>query len=92
MPEKPTEDVDRLELQIAPDDKAMLVRAAELCRVSLSEFIVRVALTEASSVIESGERLNLSARGSLHMMGLLENPPEPNERLMRAAFDLPKAR
>ena len=37
-------------------------------------------------VIERSERLELSERDSLQVMDLLEHPPEPNEKLMAAAF------
>ena len=36
------------------------------------------------------EQIKLSARDSVRMLNLLENPPEPNNKLMTAALALPK--
>ncbi len=91
MPGKPVEDNGRLSLRVAPEDKALMVRASVLERADLTEFVPRSALAEAREVIERHERVALSARDSLQVMALLENPPEPNEKLMAAAFALPKA-
>lgn len=46
----------------------------------------RSAVANAKEVIELSERLELSERDSLQVMDLLEHPPEPNEKLMAAAF------
>jgi uncharacterized protein (DUF1778 family) len=37
---------------------------------------------------KAAERIKLSERDSLRVLELLENPPEPNERLRRAAESL----
>lgn len=43
------------------------------------------ALRDAQAVIERAEHLALSERGSLRILELLENPPSPTNRLIRAA-------
>ena len=91
MPRVPVENNDRMSLRIAAEEKSLLLRAAAIEHTNLTEFVVRTAVANAKEVIELNERQQLSERDSLQMMDLLENPPEPNEKLMAAAFAMPKA-
>ncbi|MGA8170815.1 MAG: DUF1778 domain-containing protein [Methylocystis sp.] len=75
----------RVELRLKPEDKAVLARAAALERLDLTSFILRAALPRAQDVIAQAENLSLSERDSLRVLDLLENPPEPTARLLRAA-------
>ncbi len=75
----------RVELRLKPEDKAVLARAAALERLDLTSFILRAALPRAQTVISEAETLRLSERDSLRVLDLLENPPEPTARLVRAA-------
>jgi uncharacterized protein (DUF1778 family) len=83
----PREHVDngRVELRLKPEDKAVLARAAALERLDLTSFILRAALPRAQAVITESEKLHLSERDSLRVLDLLEHPPEPPARLVRAA-------
>ena len=91
MPRVPVENNDRMSLRIAAEEKSLLVRAAALEHTNLTEFVIRTAVANAKEVIELSERQELSDRDSLQVMDLLANPPEPNEKLMAAAFAMPKA-
>ena len=91
MPRVPVENNDRMSLRIAAEEKSLLVRAAALQHTNLTEFVIRAAVANAKEVIELSERQDLSERDSLQVMDLLENPPKPNEKLMTAAFAMPKA-
>jgi uncharacterized protein (DUF1778 family) len=75
----------RIELRIKPEEKALLSRAAALQRQDLTGFILRTVLPAAESIIEKSERLQLSERDSLRVLDLLESPPKPAARLVRAA-------
>jgi len=75
----------RVELRLKPEDKAVLARAAALERLDLTSFILRAVLPRAQDVIAQSEKLPLSERDSLLVLNLLENPPDPNARLLRAA-------
>jgi uncharacterized protein (DUF1778 family) len=75
----------RVELRLKPEDKAVLARAAALERLDLTSFILRAALPQAQTVISEAETLRLTERDSLRVLDLLENPPEPSARLVRAA-------
>ena len=75
----------RIEFRLPADEKVMLARAAALMNMDLTTFILGKMLPEARAVIENAERLALSERDSLRVLALLENPPAPNERLLRAS-------
>ncbi len=75
----------RVALRLKPEDKAVLARAAALERLDLTSFILRAALPQAQTVISEAETLRLSERDSLRVLDLLEHPPEPSARLLRAA-------
>jgi uncharacterized protein (DUF1778 family) len=76
---------NRIEIQIKPEDKAILVRAAALEHVDLTGFILRKVLPEVRAVIDRAERVTLSKRDSLKVLDLLASPPKPNARLKQAA-------
>jgi uncharacterized protein (DUF1778 family) len=90
MPRVPVENNDRLSLRIAAEEKSLLVRAAALQHTNLTEFVIRTAVATAKDVIDQSEHLELSERDSLQVLDLLENPPEPTEKLMAAAFAMPQ--
>jgi uncharacterized protein (DUF1778 family) len=84
MPRKHA-DSGRVELRLRPEDKAVLARAAALERLDLTGFILRAALPRAQATIEQAEKLKLSERDSLRVLDLLDDPPAPSARLLRAA-------
>ena len=90
MPQIPVENNDRMSLRIASEEKSLLMRAATLQHTNLTEFVIRTIVSAAREVIEQNERVELTHRDSLHVLALLEDPPVPNEKLMAAAFALPK--
>ncbi len=51
---------------------------------------LRTAVSAAQEAIDKNERVGLTQRNNLHVLDLLEKPPAPNEKLMAAAFALPK--
>jgi uncharacterized protein (DUF1778 family) len=75
----------RVELRLRPQDKATLSRAAALKRLDLTGYILGTVLPQAESDIAEAERLSLTERDSLRVLRLLENPPAPSSRLVRAA-------
>lgn len=91
MPQVPVENNDRMSLRIASEEKALLIRAASLQHLNLTEFVIRNAVSVARKVIDENEQLKLSERDSLYLLDLLDDPPNPNDKLMAAAFALPKS-
>ena len=89
MPRTPVNSNSRLALRIQTADKELIMRAVALEQTDMTDFILRVAMREAKSVIAEHERVKLSQRDSLRVLDLLENPPLPNAKLRRAASALP---
>lgn len=90
MPQVAVENNERMSLRIASEEKSLLMRAAALQHTNMTEFVIRNVVSAARKVIEQNERLELTERDSLHVLDLLDEPPVPNEKLMTAAFALPK--
>jgi uncharacterized protein (DUF1778 family) len=90
MPRLAVEDNNRMSLRIPAREKAVLLRAAALRSTDLTDFVRRHSLKAALDVIREAEHLKLSARDSLRVLKLLENPPAPNAKLLAAAKALPK--
>jgi uncharacterized protein (DUF1778 family) len=90
MPRIAIEDNSRMSLRIRAEEKALLLRAVALKQTDLTGFVLRHALSAARAVIHDADRVQLSARDSLRVLDLLENPPAPNERLRAAAKALPQ--
>jgi uncharacterized protein (DUF1778 family) len=60
-------------------------RAAALKRLDLTSYILSAVLPKADADIAEAERLVLSERDSLRVLTLLETPPPPSGKLVRAA-------
>ncbi|MDA1316060.1 MAG: DUF1778 domain-containing protein [Acidobacteria bacterium] len=90
MPRLAVKDNNRMSLRIPPEEKAVLLRAAALKRTDLTDFVRQHSLEAAQAVIRAEEHVNLSARDSLRVLELLENPPQPNAKLRAVAKALPK--
>lgn len=90
MPRPAVDDNKRMNLRIRPEQKATLMRAAVLKNTDLTDFVIQNALREAKTVIEEAERIVLSARDSLLVLSMLENPPAPNAKLRAAIAAMPK--
>ena len=90
MPRIAVEDNSRMSLRIRAEEKAKLLRAVALKHTDLTDFVIRHAVLAAETVIAEADHIQLSERDSLRVLGLLENPPAPNKRLLAAARALPK--
>src|SRR5580692_12860487 len=82
MPRIAVEDNSRMSLRIRAEEKALLLRAVALNHTDLTDFVLRHALRAAKAVIEEADHLQLSERDSSRVLDLLENPPEPNVKLL----------
>lgn len=89
MPRISLETNDRFSMQIPPMQKARLMRAASLEQTTLKDFMLRNALNAAEQVIERAERITLSERDTQKILDLLDNPPEPNARMVAALKTMP---
>ncbi len=76
---------ERVAVRLTPAVKRALERGAEVSGRSLSDFVVDSAYRAARRAIEDHERLHLSDRDREAFLAALDNPPEPNQALRRAA-------
>ncbi|CCW31146.1 Putative ABC-type transport system (fragment) [Xenorhabdus nematophila F1] len=67
-----------------------MARAAAIQHTNLTDFVISHILPVAKKIVEDDERLNLTERDSKLVMDLLDNPPEPNAKLLAAAFAMPE--
>jgi uncharacterized protein (DUF1778 family) len=75
---------DRIGARVPHEVYETLCRAAELTGATVNQFLVQAALKEAQAVIEREEVIRLSPRDWNWLLGLVENPPEPNATLNAA--------
>lgn len=75
---------DRIGARVSHDVYQTLVRAAELTGATVNQFLVQSALKEAHVVIEREQVIRLSEADWNWILDLLDNPPEPNEKLKAA--------
>jgi uncharacterized protein (DUF1778 family) len=92
MPRAAVEDNQRVSLRIRAEEKALLLRAVDLKHTDLTDFVLHHALRAAKAIVQQADQVQLSARDSLRVLDLLENPPRPNARLVATARALPKRR
>jgi uncharacterized protein (DUF1778 family) len=76
---------DRMHLRLNARAKNTLERAAAYQETSVSDFVLENAVAAAKRVIESHEKISLSAQDWDVFYEALINPPEPNEKLKEAA-------
>jgi len=90
MPRAAVEHNNRMALRITAEEKALLLRAAALRRTDLTGFVRQHSVDAARAVIREEDHVNLTARDSMRVLNLLENPPAPNAKLLAAAKALTK--
>ncbi len=77
--------MERLETRIASDQKAAIVRAAELTGRTLTDFVVNTAYKAALLEIERHEVVHLNREDSRRLAEALLSDDQPGERLKKAA-------
>ncbi len=76
----------RLELRVAPDEKAVIDRAAALSGSNTTDFVRSTMLAASREAIRAHEVIELTAEGSRIFVEALMDPPEPNENLRDLAM------
>jgi uncharacterized protein (DUF1778 family) len=61
-----------------------IAAAARTIGSSLNQFLVQSALDKANDILERERVINLSTMAAEAFFGLIENPPDPNDRLKEA--------
>ena len=78
-------DETNLEVRLPHDHKMLIEEAAELSGQTVDSFIVSTVVEAARRAVDANQRIRLSDRDRDRFLELLENPPEPNDRLKQAA-------
>lgn len=85
QPAKNMPEIERFEARISADKKCLLKNAAELSGRTLTDFVINSAYEAAIRVIQEHQQLNLSVNDSTIFIQALLNPPNPSDRLLKAA-------
>ena len=74
----------RIEARIAPEELAVVKRAAEIQGRSVSDFVVAAARDAAKRTIEETHLIRLSVKDQQRFAELLLEPPKPSPAMKRA--------
>lgn len=77
--------LQRLETRISPEQKDVIVRAAEVKGQSLTDFVVQSAYQAAQEALARQRQWELSEEDARLFVDTLMNPPAPNTALREAA-------
>ena len=61
-----------------------IAAAAQTIGATLNQFLVQSALDKANDILERERVITLSTRAADTFFSLIENPPDPNDRLKEA--------
>jgi uncharacterized protein (DUF1778 family) len=73
----------RLEARLLPQQKLRIERAASLRGLSVSDFVVQIAVEAATRTISEHETMELTQRDQVAFIKALVSPPAPNARLRK---------
>ena len=79
-----TNRTSRIEARIAPENLAIVRRAAQILGRSVSDFVVSAAQEAAQKTLAEVELIRLSRKAQQQFADLLLNPPKPKPALRRA--------
>lgn len=77
---------ERISIRTTTEAKATIERACQLAGVTMNSFIMDNAYQKAIKLLESNRNITLTADEWDRAIGILDNPPEPNEK-MKALFE-----
>ena len=80
----PVANNERITARVSEHVKETLIAAAELTGATLNQFLVQSALEKAENIIEKDKLIHLSNKDAQLFFDALENPPEPNAKLINA--------
>jgi len=75
---------ERITARVSEQIKETLIAAADLTGATLNQFLVQSALEKAENIIEKDKLIHLSNKDAQLFFDALENPPEPNIKLINA--------
>lgn len=75
----------RLEARIPVEIYDQIQRAAYLRGMTLDGYLIATAGEDAGRIVEEAEMMRFAREDQIRIAGAMINPPQPNERLSRAA-------
>lgn len=81
-----TTKTSRIDLRVSSKDKDLLDQAAEAKSLSLSSYIISVAVSRAKMDVAENERIVLASQDRDLILSALSAPDEPNKAL-KGLFD-----
>ena len=72
---------NRINIRVSDDDKKMLELAAQINNVTVSSYIIDLAMKQAELDVKKNETIVLGNKERDLVLSLLENPPLPNKAL-----------
>ena len=85
-----TNDVARLNFRLPTEIKKRVENAALVSGITVTDFAISALANSADEVLEQHQTRKLSNRDRNLFLAMLENPPEPNEALRKAAKNYKK--
>ena len=80
-----TTKAERFEIRMSTADKNLITEAARIRGMSPTEFVLKATLKASKRTVEKVKVLKFSRRDQARLLDALMNPPEPAERLRKAA-------
>ncbi len=77
-------ELDRLDFKLPSEQKKLIKRASETVGMSMKDFVLSLAYEKAQEVLERHHRIQLNEAQTRTFVDMLENPPEPNDKLQEA--------
>ena len=81
---------DRISIRTPPELKRMLIAAAAVSNISMTDFLLNAARKAAETVLAEANQIKLNQQEWDRFMDLLDNPPPPHAAL-RAAMQRHRA-
>ena len=72
---------DNLNLRISPEDRALILRAAEACGKHLSSFVLEAARDHAQSVLLDQRFMRVPSEVFDQVLEVVNQPPKPHPEL-----------
>jgi len=76
---------ERITARVSERVKETLMDAADLAGATLNQFLIQAALEKAERILEKDQVVALSREDAKRFFKVLDNPPEPNAKLIEAA-------
>ncbi len=76
---------ERIDFRTSPENKNLLMQAAELLGLNLSSFAVSTLVEAAQKVVDRHAAIAMTDRDRDRFLSMMDDPPAPNAKLLLAA-------